>query len=74
VYTEPNRYHPSIYATLAAAQLANDDVTAAVASLNRSKQLLTTLPVKPPSVVRWVEKVSADLCAQHPDAKPHCAQ
>ncbi|MCC6631035.1 MAG: serine/threonine protein kinase [Gammaproteobacteria bacterium] len=73
VYTAPNRFHPSVYATLAAAQLANSDLRGATTSLQTSLRLLATIEDPPPSVVRWVERVRADLCTQ-PDTStnPPC--
>jgi eukaryotic-like serine/threonine-protein kinase len=64
VYTEPNRFHPSVYATLAATQLAHDDLRSATQSLLKSQQLLKQLEAAPPSVARWVERVRTDLCAR----------
>ena len=73
VYTEPNRFHPFIHATLADAQLANDDVTAAQRSWSRARDLLATLPDAPPSVVRWVEEVRGRLCKREPADCPAAA-
>jgi eukaryotic-like serine/threonine-protein kinase len=64
VYTEPNRFHPSVYATLAASQLAANDVQSARVSMAKSQKLLATLDEPPPSVVRWIERVRADLCSR----------
>lgn len=72
VYTAPNRFHPSIYATLAAAQLVNGDVQKAATSLKKAQQLLTTLQEPPPSTVRWLERVRTDLCLKLPAAEPLC--
>jgi eukaryotic-like serine/threonine-protein kinase len=72
VYTEPNRFHPSIHATLAAAQLGNGEVLLASDSLKRAQQLLTTLKEPPPSTVRWVERVRADICQRLPAKEPLC--
>ncbi len=62
VYTGPNRMHPSIHATLAAAQLAGDDIPAALRSWHRARELLVALPEAPPSIVSWVEDVRGRLC------------
>jgi eukaryotic-like serine/threonine-protein kinase len=66
VYTEPNRYHPSIHATLAAAQVAGNDLPAAQRSWSRARELLTKLPEAPPSVARWVEDVRVRICTRTP--------
>lgn len=67
IYTEPNRFHPSIHSTLAAAQLAVGDAAGARQSVRRARQLLATLgSAAPSSVVRWVEQVRASVCAPDP--------
>src|SRR5690606_23351733 len=63
VYTEPNRMHPSIHATLAAAQLAHGDFAAALGAWQRAEALLVALPEPPPSVAGWVEEVRTRLCS-----------
>lgn len=70
VYTGPNRMHPSIHATLAAAQLATEDVPAAVRSWHRASELLAVLPDAPPSTVSWVEDVRVRLCERAPASCP----
>lgn len=70
VYTGPNRMHPSIHATLAAAQLATEDVPAAVRSWHRASELLAALPDAPPSVVNWIEDVRGRLCERGPASCP----
>jgi eukaryotic-like serine/threonine-protein kinase len=62
VYTEPNGFHPSIHATLAAAQVAGNNLRAAQRSWSRARELLLQLPEAPPSVVRWVEDVRGRIC------------
>jgi eukaryotic-like serine/threonine-protein kinase len=69
VYTEPNRFHPSIYATLAAAQLANGDLPAAARSWSRARDLLVAMPDVAPSTTRWVEDVRVRLCERQ---SSHC--
>lgn len=73
VYTEPNRFQPSIYSTLAAAQLANNDLPAASRSWSRARDLLAALPDAPPSTVRWVEEVRGRLCQRKPAECPTAA-
>lgn len=70
VYTEPNRMHPSIHATLAAAQLATEDVPAALRSWRRASELLAGLPDAPPSITGWVEDVRGRLCERAPGSCP----
>lgn len=65
VYTEPNRFHPSIHSTLAETQLAIGDVRGAGESVRRARRLLATLGSDAPaSVVRWVEEVGDRVCAR----------
>lgn len=64
VYTAPNRFHPSIHATLADAQLGVGELAAARQSLRRAQQLLATLPDAPPTTVNWVNEVGGRLCAR----------
>src|SRR5690606_1188511 len=67
VYTEPNRFHPSIHGTLADAQLGVGDVLGASASLLRARRLLVELgDDAPPSVTRWVDEVGARVCVRDP--------
>lgn len=66
VYTEPNRFHPSIYATLAAAQIAVNNLPAARRSWSRARELLQKLPEPPPTTVRWVEDVRGRICKRTP--------
>jgi serine/threonine-protein kinase len=73
VYTEPNRFHPSIHATLADALLANNDLPAARLSWSRARDLLSGLPDAPPSVVRWVEEVRGRVCEREPASCPEPA-
>ncbi len=70
VYTEPNRFHPSIHATLADARLATGDDAGAQVSSARAKELLALLPDPPPSVVSWVEEVRDRLCKTEPASCP----
>lgn len=70
VYTEPNRFHPTIHATLADAWLANADPDTAHLSWSRAGELLAALPDAPPSTVRWVEEVRVRLCASEPTRCP----
>jgi tetratricopeptide (TPR) repeat protein/tRNA A-37 threonylcarbamoyl transferase component Bud32 len=65
VYTEPNRFHPSVHATLADARLGSGDAAGARDSLLRARQLLAEQGEDaPPSVARWVEEVGARVCAR----------
>jgi tetratricopeptide (TPR) repeat protein/predicted Ser/Thr protein kinase len=70
VYTAPNRFHPSIHATLAATQLATDDLPAAQRSWSRARDLLRKLPEAPPTVVKWVDDVRGRLCKAAPKDCP----
>jgi tetratricopeptide (TPR) repeat protein len=70
VYTEPNRFQPSIYATLAAAQVAGNDLPSARRSWSRARELLLNLPEAPPTTVRWVEEVRARICKAAPGNCP----
>lgn len=70
LYTEPDRMHPSIHATLAAAQLAEGLAEEAGHSWLRAHQLLQALPQAPPSIVAWVEEVRGRLCDHAPDRCP----
>jgi tetratricopeptide (TPR) repeat protein len=70
VYTEPNRYHPSIHATLAATQLAGNDLPAAQRSWSRARELLMKLPEAPPSVAKWVDDVRGRICKRAPTDCP----
>jgi eukaryotic-like serine/threonine-protein kinase len=49
VYTSPNRFHPSLHATLASAQLANGETQKATLSVQKAQQLLSKLEEPPPS-------------------------
>lgn len=62
VYTEPNRFHPSVYATLALAHRANGDAAAAWRAWLHARELMAALPETPPGPARWVEKVRVRLC------------
>jgi tetratricopeptide (TPR) repeat protein/tRNA A-37 threonylcarbamoyl transferase component Bud32 len=63
VYTEPNRFHPSIHATLADARLGTGDVAGARTALLRARALLVAQgDDAPPSVTRWVTEVGARVC------------
>jgi tetratricopeptide (TPR) repeat protein len=65
VYTAPNRFHPSIHATLADARLALDDLAGARSALWRARQLLAEMGEDtPPSTARWVEEVGMRVCAR----------
>jgi tetratricopeptide (TPR) repeat protein/tRNA A-37 threonylcarbamoyl transferase component Bud32 len=69
VYTEPNRFHPSMHATLADARRATGDLAGARESLLRARHLLAEQAADaPPSAVSWVEEVGARLCAEDPGA------
>jgi eukaryotic-like serine/threonine-protein kinase len=70
VYTEPNRYHPSVHATLAAAQVAGNNLPAAQRSWSRARELLLQLPEAPPSVAKWVEEVRGRICGRAPTDCP----
>jgi tetratricopeptide (TPR) repeat protein/predicted Ser/Thr protein kinase len=70
VYTAPNRFHPSIHATLAAARIAVGDLPAARQSWTRARDLLLQLPEAPPTVVKWVEDVRGRLCKTASDGCP----
>jgi len=56
IYTEPNRFHPSIHATLAAAELADGDTEAARDAWLRARELLGLLTEPPPSVAGRIEQ------------------
>lgn len=69
VYTAPNRFHPTIHATLADSRLALDDVTGAVQALRRARSLLESMGEDlPPSTARWVEEVGTRVCQRWPAA------
>ena len=57
VYTEPNRFHAYMHATLADAQLGNGDVAGARASMRRARELLAEFSEAPASAARWVNEV-----------------
>ncbi|MET0279660.1 MAG: serine/threonine-protein kinase [Steroidobacteraceae bacterium] len=70
VFTEPNRFHPSVYATLAAAHLARREQPAAWQAWSRAHVLLAAMPDAPPTTAAWVERVHRDLCAKAAGTRP----
>lgn len=62
VYTEPQSRHASVYASLAEAQLANDDVEGSTRAWQRAEQLLAKVTGAPPSVGLYLERVRKAIC------------
>ncbi|MEO8460154.1 MAG: serine/threonine-protein kinase [Dokdonella sp.] len=63
VFTEPNSRHASAHITLAQAQILNGDLAAAANALKRAREILAAVPEPTPSVVEYLEKTYARLCA-----------
>ncbi|MBL8268180.1 serine/threonine-protein kinase [Steroidobacter sp.] len=69
VYTEPASRHASVYATLAEARLATNDLDGAANALQHARTLLDKVTDPPPSVARYLERVRVALCQQHTAAR-----
>lgn len=64
VYKEPIARHASVYATLAEANLVNDDSAAAVSALEHAQALLAKTQDPPPSVERYLSRVRTAICTK----------
>jgi serine/threonine protein kinase len=68
VYTAPNARHASVYASLAEAELANNEPVEAIRAWTRARDLLATVPDAPPSVGQYLERVLKAICARQAGA------
>jgi serine/threonine-protein kinase len=73
VYTDPDRFHPLVYVTLARAQAASGHADAALAAWRRARELLARLPDPPPSTVRRVEEARSLVCIGERAAREPCS-